>query len=412
MEKVCLENNKSIRDGIRIIKQKIKGFIPFAVKCQIRALLKKYIRAKGRTIPILVDYRAKGRINATHISAFTYGNAGDTLLPVVLRDLFNNTIGIRTWHDEDVHKVVTDNDVKFYNRDDLIVIGGGGLFLKDTCPNEQSGWQWNCSINELLKIKKPIIAFAIGYNRFRGQDEFEPIFSDHINAFVQRAAFIGLRNNGSVEKVKQYLKNRQLREKVVFQPCMTTLISYVYPNYCEYDKKEDFIALNCAFDRQRLRSINDARLVQIAQVMQRLSVNTKLKYFSHMESDLNMLPYLDKAKVPYDVVELKSVKSIVDNYSRARLVIGMRGHSQMIPFGCHTPILSIVSHDKMQWFLDDIHCPQWGVDVLDVNFESQLLSKSLYFYEHYAEMMNIIKAEQKRLWGITLENMECIKTMI
>ena len=38
---------------------------------------------------------------------------------------------------------------------------------------------------------------------------------------------------------------------------MTTLIAKIYPYFTDYNCKEDFIAFNCAFDRQAMRSKND-----------------------------------------------------------------------------------------------------------------------------------------------------------
>lgn len=99
-------------------------------------------------------------------------------------------------------------------------------------------------------------------------------------------------------------------------------------------------------------------------------------------------------------------------YSRPRLVIGMRGHAQMIPFGCNTPILSIISHDKMQWFLDDIHHPEWGVDVLDPAFERILLAKATSLYNSTDLLMPILKKEQQYLWDVTQKNMNYIKSII
>lgn len=362
--------------------------------------------------PTLKRYIPRGFKTAIHVSAFTYGNVGDALLPVVLRDLFNNQIGIRRWIHKQTSMVVDDNDIIQYNKQDFMVIGGGGLFLKDTNPNDLSGWQWSCSIDKLSAIKVPIIMFAVGYNRFRGQDDFEPVFTEHINAFVKQAVFVGLRNHGSIEKLKNYLKTDDLKEKLVFQPCMTTLVSKVYPNYVDYSDKEDFIAFNCAFDRQGMRSLGENRLDDIAKVALELSKITTIKYYSHMPSDNQILPYFDKYSVPYELVEMKTVESIVKNYSKPQLVIGMRGHAQMIPFGCHTPILSIVSHDKMQWFLDDIHHPEWGVDVLSDDFGSCLLTKALDFYENYHKRMDEIIIEQDNLWRITIKNLKRIKSLI
>lgn len=348
----------------------------------------------------------------THISAFTHTNTGDLFLPVVLRNLFNTYIPIRKWINRHVFKIVTSKDVSSFNKSDFIVVGGGGLFLKDTNPNNLSGWQWSCSVENLKKIEVPIIAFAIGYNRFRNQEDFKPIFTEHLNCFVEKSVFVGIRNHGSIQKLKSYLHTDDLRDKLKYQPCMTTLTSLIYKNLCEYDTKENFIAFNCAFDRQDLRNSDETILLQIANVALQLSKITKIKYYSHVKNDELILSYFDKLGVPYQLIRLKKVRQTILEYSKPKLVIGMRGHAQMIPFGCNTPILSIISHDKMQWFLDDIHHPEWGVDVLDPLFESKLLSKAKELYASTKELIPILKEEQKNLWDITQQNMNYIKSII
>lgn len=363
---------------------------------------------QGNRMPVLVEKQHYSKQKAVHVSAFGWGNAGDTLLPVVLRDLFSDYLSIGRWTSRHIHKIVNEKDISIYNKNDIIVIGGGGLFLCDTNRNDLSGWQWSCSLDRLNEIKKPIIGFAIGYNRFRGQEEFQPIFTEHLNLFVEKAIFVGIRNHGSIECLKRYLKTDTLKAKLKYQPCMTTLISHIYPTLFDYRKKEDFIAFNCAFDRQNLRSTNDIYLKSIARVALKLSKITEIRYYSHMTTDKLALPYFDEIGVPYKLVEFKNVKQIVEGYTKPRLVIGMRGHAQMIPFGCLTPILSIVSHDKMQWFLDDIQHPEWGSDVNNEDFESTLLDKAVNIYNHSDENVIEISYQQERLWKITMENMKII----
>lgn len=382
------------------------------VKNKIRRLFIDYKLMKYT--PFFKDYPliSKSGFRICHISAMSDSNMGDLFLPVILKNLFNNELQVKEWNNSSVYKVVNSRAVRSYNNTDLIVIGGGGLFLKDTNPNNLSGWQWSCGIKALEQIKTPIVAFAIGYNRFRGQDDFEPIFTEHINAFVEKAAFVGLRNHGSIESLKRYLRTEELKNKLVFQPCMTTLTSILYPSLCDFSKKENFIAINCAFDRQNLRKSDDDILRKIAKVCLALSKNTRIKIYAHMESDLNIVPYLEKCSVPYEIVRLKNIEQIVLEYARPKLVIGMRGHAQMIPFGCNTPILSIVSHDKMQWFLDDIHHSEWGVDVLDDEFETKLYDKSVKLYNSTDKILPLLKEEQQILYKITLQNMEQIKNIV
>lgn len=367
----------------------------------------EYLIHRNR-VPSLTSIKGKNNFKLTHISAFSYGNAGDTILPVVLRDLFQEKIGVRKWLSILVHTVIDKNKVSKINKTDGLVIGGGGLFLKDTNPNNLSGWQWSCGIEELKEIKVPLVMFAVGYNRFRGQSDFEPIFTEHVNLFVRKAVFVGIRNTGSINKIKTYLAD-DIKDKLVYQPCMTTVISKLYPNYTNFFKKEDFIALNCAFDRQDLRSSDEEILNSIARVCKKLSEITKIKYYSHMQGDNKVLPYLDKHGVEYELIQFKTVDQIIKEYSRPKLVMGMRGHAQMIPFGCNTPILSIVSHDKLQWFIDDINHSEWGVDVLDPNFEENLLSKATAMYNTSDSLVKEVTIQQERLWQITLDNLQTIQ---
>ncbi|WP_075601822.1 polysaccharide pyruvyl transferase family protein [Saccharicrinis aurantiacus] len=372
----------------------------------------KSIYQKLKPFPTIVKYTPNGTKKMFHISAFTYGNAGDIVLPIVLRDLFNIGVGVKLWKGQHVYKIVSQTDVDNINRHDAMVIGGGGLFLKDTNPNDLSGWQWSCSIDELKQMNVPIIMFAVGYNRFRGQSEFKPLFKQHLNAFVGQAKFIGIRNTGSINKLKDYLETDELKNKLTFQPCMTTLISKIYPDLHNYKKKEDFIAINCAFDRVELRKGTDLILNSIARVAKELSNITRIKYYSHMLSDNKILPYFNKYKVQYELIEMKTEKQVLEEYIKPRLVIGMRGHAQMIPFGCLTPILSIVSHNKLQWFLDDISHPDWGVDVLSPNFEKELLEKSVEIYTQYTHNMIEVEIAQEKLWQITKANLKEIKSLL
>jgi hypothetical protein len=65
----------------------------------------------------------------------------------------------------------------------------------------------------LREIQVPLALFAVGYNRFRGQKDFDPIFTDHLRLLAEKCVYIGLRNHGSIEAVKNYLP-QDLHQKV------------------------------------------------------------------------------------------------------------------------------------------------------------------------------------------------------
>lgn len=348
-------------------------------------------------------------LKLTHIASYTRrgSNAGDILLPLVLRDLFDQQRGRSDWLAQHAHWDVRERDIKRFNKTSGVIIGGGGLFLSDTNQNSASGWQWPCSTELLNKIRVPRVVFAVGYNRFRGQGEFDDVFRKNLQALAEKSVYLGLRNNGSIRAIREYLPD-DLRDKVRFQPCMTTLLSRMYSHLFESGiNANPFIALNCAFDRSELRFGvgREKTLTEIADAMSRLSRSIDIKYYSHFDADLGMVPYLERANVPFDLVDLSGFgpRQIVEAYRQPALTIGMRGHAQMIPFGCQTPILSLVSHDKLQWFLEDIGKVEWGVDIGEEDLGQRIVAKverCLNDSRRYAEL----KGAQDKLWDISVNN--------
>ncbi|MEN8141968.1 MAG: polysaccharide pyruvyl transferase family protein [Thermodesulfobacteriota bacterium] len=313
-----------------------------------------------------------------HVAMYSDGNAGDTLLPRTVRDTIDRESS-NDWKGIHAHRVVNRSLLREINALDGLLIGGGGLFLRDTNPNNLSGWQWSCSIKALEQIKVPIALFAVGYNRFRGQKDFKPIFRRHLELLAQKCLYLGLRNTGSIEAVKSYLPD-SLHHKVRFQPCPTTLCKHLYPEICSAKPERPTIALNCAFDRidLRLGGKKNIILTQLAEAAKELSKHATILYYSHAKGDEQMLSYLDKAKVPYELRKLYYIppRDVVTAYSKISLAIGMRGHAQMIPFGCGTPIISLISHDKVRWFLDDIARSDWGIEMTSPDFKDLLVATS------------------------------------
>jgi polysaccharide pyruvyl transferase WcaK-like protein len=365
---------------------------------------------KIAVLPQIKNHSKNKRANTLfHVSAFNYGNAGDVLLPLALQDTWNKFDNSLAWKNQLVYPVVDLKLVNKINKSKAVIIGGGGLFLKDTNANNSSGWQWPCSVDMLSKIKVPLVFYAVGYNRFRGQDEFESIFKDNIVAFAEKAEYIGLRNYGSIEALKNYLPV-SLHSKLRFQPCMTTFLSKLYEKDINFNLKQDFIAFNSAFDRSHFRFGKNIGqiLSNIAMALKELSIYCPIKVYSHMLSDESIIPFLQSYNVKFELIRLSDThpRRIIEEYVKPKLVIGMRGHAQMIPFGCDTPILSLISHDKMKWFLDDIGKPDWGVEVDSPNLKMELINKALESLEQTNERIKYIRKKQKIFYDLSIRNVE------
>ena len=358
----------------------------------------------------------KGEVSIVHFSAFTRGNAGDYILVHALKKSVEKIINKKiNWIDYFIHNQIDKNIEDIINSSDAMLVGGGGLFLKDTNPNKISGWQFPITAQNLERIKVPLYMLAVGYNRFRSQDDFEPYFTDNINAFTHKSEFIGLRNNGSIQAIKSYLQE-DLKSKVIFHPCPTTIISKIF-ELPKTKQDKPFIAINCAFDRSEMRygKNKDEILSSIAKATQKLSKKYEIKYYVHVETDKEALPYFDKNDCKYTVVNLNApltMDDVLQLYTSPSLVIGMRGHAQMIPFGCCTPILSIISHDKMNWFLEDINHTEWGIDVLSKNFEQELYDKALHILDNKNKIKKQIKFSQNILYSITVNNIKYLNKIL
>jgi polysaccharide pyruvyl transferase WcaK-like protein len=192
---------------------------------------------------------------------------------------------------------------------------------------------------------------------------------------------------------------------------MTTICQKLYPNLInDVSVDENVIVLNCAFDRidKRLKGRSDEVLLNLALATRELSKSFTILYYAHSPSDEAMLPYLDQVGIPYELMKLYNVppQEVLVAYSRVALAVGMRGHAQMIPFGCGTPIVSLISHDKVRWFLEDINCESWGIEMLAANFKDQLLCKISDVMTKQIKVRLRIEELQRKLLCITKKNVQ------
>lgn len=386
--------------------------LAYRVKRKLRSLYSNLVSHKLETLL----YNPGNAYKLSHVALFANRghNAGDILLPIVLKDLFISQLGGIKWKNFHVHRKVTSKSIDAINSTQGLVIGGGGLFLRDTNPNEKSGWQWACSVDQIRSIKVPFCLFAVGYNRFRGQEDFSPVFTRNLEVLATNSVYLGLRNTGSINAVRSCLPS-SLHSKVIYQPCMTTLLSFIYPELFSNKKIQEsspFIALNCAFDRSALRfgSRKANILNEIALGVQELSKAARLgvKYYAHTETDLEMVDYLKAKSIEFEICMINELSpaEIIRAYQTPELVLGMRGHAQMIPFGCHTPILSLAAHDKLAWFIEDLNEPDWLINLNENNnsISENIVQKGKYILESRSKIKAGIKEHQVRLWNVTQKN--------
>ena len=173
------------------------------------------------------------------------------------------------------------------------------------------------------------------------------------------------------------------------------------------------LAFNAAFDRaeHRFGKRADEVLANVAQAV--LSANKrgwKIVVAAHKTMDRDIEPYLDSVGVTYDTVDLTGAGSdeVMSFYAEVDFVFGMRGHAQMIPFGLRRPIMSIISHDKMRFLLEDIKRPAWGVEVDAPDIDERLAASLSRIEEDRQAVHKDVALAQQGVWKETMSNFKVI----
>ncbi|MBW8795894.1 MAG: polysaccharide pyruvyl transferase family protein [Streptomyces sp.] len=344
------------------------------------------------------------------------GNAGDKLLPETVRLGFGPDTTSRRWHSVHAHRYFDKAALERVNARRGLVIGGGGLFIPDTMPNGNSAWQWNVPDEHLRAIDVPIMIYAVGFNAFDGQSYRAQRFNESLRLLVEKSSFFGLRNHGSIAKVRGMLPP-ELQDKVVFQPCPTTVMRQLVTGWTDPAYREDTVMLNAAYDRAGLRFGHDYAhfLAEMAKAVRKIGEHTEVKCVAHS---------LDDEKIAFDLRREHGISlpvipmydfsndEIRETYAKTRLVIGMRGHAGMIPFGVGTPIVSLISHPKMAYFLNDIERPEWGVSVHEKNLGDILTERAIGILDNHSRTVADVHDRQEQLWKVTQENAATIKKIL
>ncbi|WP_121719962.1 polysaccharide pyruvyl transferase family protein [Streptomyces sp. E2N171] len=350
-----------------------------------------------------------------HVALFAEGreNAGDKVLPEAVRLCFGPGTGPRHWYAQPVHRLVDEAALEELNARRGVVVGGGGLFLPDTSPNGHSHWQWNVPDALLERLTAPLAVFAVGYNVFDGQLYRRTRFAESLRVLVERSAFFGLRNHGSIDRVRELLP-AALRDKVRYQPCPTTVARHLVPGWTDPAERDDTVLVNCAYDRAGLRFGHDYGhfLGQMAFALRGLRERADVRYAAHMPADERFVDDLRRVHgltLPVEQLYDRTNDGIRALFRRSRLVIGMRGHAGMIPFGCGTPILSLVSHPKLAYFLSDIGREEWGLSVHDRDLGPLLLERAEAVLDDHPGAVADVLAAQRPLWETTRANLAELK---
>jgi polysaccharide pyruvyl transferase WcaK-like protein len=233
---------------------------------------------------------------------------------------------------------------------------------------------------------------------------------------VEKSLFFGLRNYGSINAVRKYLPE-YLYDKISYQPCPTTMTS-VYSSEIVIPKTKptNEIAITVAFNQFKNR-FNDnwqslfKQLIKYCQIMEQEGF--KIIFCGHhvLDTHNKYIKYFKEYGFLINPLYKYSEHSIYEFYKRKKLVISMRGHGLMIPFGLNVPVLSLTTQDKQKWFIDDTGHNKWNIELTN-NLYKDLLNSTLRILNNYEYTRNVIMKIQKVNKEITDKNIQYIKKNI
>jgi polysaccharide pyruvyl transferase WcaK-like protein len=346
-------------------------------------------------------------------------NSGDKVHFYLLRKWFDESFfpTLIKWSLRQIWKKVTINDIEYINRNyDAVLIGGGGLFLKDqkNASNFSSGWQWNIKSDLINKINVPIVVFGVGFNKFRGQSDFRKEFISSVQALKRQSIFFGLRNLGSIKELQKLLVEKK---NISLQPCVTSYISKLryFKNLSINKNKKKIISFGFAYDRIDYRFFSKKKFYSfinlINDLIEILSTNHTIHFVYHKIQDRNYYKYINlnnRKKVKQIDLTNKNVSEIIKYYSKINLIYAMRGHNQLIALGLGTKFYSLISHNKINYLAVDLKLKKFKLDVSNLNE-----SYKHNYYEHSKlgskELKKLIKKGIKKNYLISKKNINFIK---
>ncbi len=267
------------------------------------------------------------------------------------------------------------------NKAAMLLIGGGGFIMNRHEDNSLSGWQWSIKNEDIKKIKCPLVVYGIGYNKFHYDERgFKANMNDSLKETLKKARLFSTRNEGTkAELVRRGLEDAKIT--VIPDPGM-----FITPLKIEADflkQKRMLVGINFVADRPQYTfppNYEESKLEvwdnliktceYLIQKYQALIIN--IDHIPALDSEVNAL-FKEKLGENYLVLseELPQIypPSLVNAhylayiYQQIDLVLGMRGHSNIIAFGMGTPFISIGSHNKNRFFLQEILEEDYLIDL-------------------------------------------------
>ena len=306
-----------------------------------------------------------------HFYAGPQPNSGDFFLGPATKWEAENKLGTKVeWSDYDVRARLDASTIEWMNTTfDVMVLGGGGLLLPDTNPNMESCWQWPVSSQLIPEIKIPIYVIGLGYNLFYGQKVTMPerdsnnenpsreaIFRQSLQTLVSHSYHFSMRHRGDIERLLEII-GEEYRKQITFEFC--PVVGYIKKFYRAASKDGKYHAFELKDDRpfRRYKGTSQNQVYSVLKnyIQSLMDKGEPVAVMSH-DGSSSFHNFLTRHNVSVPLLDNTSMnqENIIDNYRKVKRLYCTAGHSQMTAHALDIDYFSLISHDKLEYFLKDM----------------------------------------------------------
>jgi hypothetical protein len=264
----------------------------------------------------------------------------------------------------------------------LLLVGGGGMVFHRPEDDSHSGWQFNIAPEDLDRVRVPLVVHGIGFNKFHYDNSgFKVQMDAHLRRTQERAELFSVRNTGTKEELVRRGLDGDRIEVIPDSGMFAAPSPIEIPGAAQGPLT---IGLNWAGDRVDQRwpgaSEETARAVarNLAEALAAVLAargGGRVVWTPHLvEIDRHCRDvfeavlgdaFIDAERALAHIYppSLYQVPFLADIYRQCDLVIGMRGHANIVPFGVGARVIAIGSHAKNRFFLSEIGEPASLIDV-------------------------------------------------
>ena len=297
----------------------------------------------------ICGYSSNRVLKVWHIYARTY-NFGDHALGIGVRRLFRKAFREKgmelIFEVVDTHRFYThSHDVRTWNNEgDLILVGGGGLL------HCWDGLHWMCHFPSRLisGLKIPLCVFGVGYNQFPSQGRLSWCVRRNIKRIMEKSIGFSVRNDGSKDKMMA----EGFAVEAIPDPGF-----FLDGDYGRVVKNRYAVIQTAGDGASSRMSDVDEWIKGYARCANWLMAQgLHVVFIPHCELDVDISNRIIKLLTANDYEMTNFWDSVLDEhcymllslYKHAEIVIGSRGHAQIISFGMFTPFVTFSTHYKQK----------------------------------------------------------------